>query len=293
MRMATDDGMRFDPRQGTGWSKLRGRPELMRRDGHEDGDAGREAGGRRPRAGGTDARPPVPEAPVETVPETAVESDLDPRSMYEQAVAETGGKPASREHVASPSGAPSKASVERAARAYQEAMSESAGEVMAAAEGARDSSGAGQARTKTKTVRLSVDVVEAAKREFPDLTNPKAVEAFVAYHASRPELAPEGVRDEVERRLRDGVDASGMAASIREIARVVADLKTIASIGSMASVAQLAHWYEDEMGRSGVPLSEWLGLSDGLFEISGELSSQSARYYEAMRRSHGRIPKGF
>lgn len=278
------DGMGFDPKQGAGYASVASRL------------SGTHQQGRRRREEQRERR--ASEAAVATKRTSTESSSTDepqsPVSMFEEAVsgADHGSAPKG-EHIASPAHGPSAESIAKAAESYKSAMSRSGGEVAAAADSARERSRKEPTESKPKTVRVSSEVIDAVKREFPHLTNPKAMEAFVAYHTSRPELAPKEARDDVERRLRDGVDASGMAAAIRELTRVIADLKTISSISSMASVAQLAYWYEGEMGRSGVPLSEWLGLSDALFEISGELSSQSSQYYDVMRRSHGRTPKGF
>lgn len=276
--------MEFDPKQGAGYafvaSRLSGtqRPGRPHRGEKRTDDA----------PGGADDKP---EGASDDVP---TDDPQSPTNMFEEALSGADhGFGTKGERVASPAHGPSAGAIAKAAESYKSAMSRSGGEVAAAADSARERSRADVVGAKPKTVRISSEALDAAKREFPNLTNPKALEAFVAYHTSRPELAPKEVRDDVERRLRDGVDASGMAAAIRELTRVIADLKTISSISSMASVAQLAYWYEGEMGRSGVPLSEWLGLSDALFEISGELSSQSSQYYDVMRRSHGRTPKGF
>ena len=276
--------MEFDPKQGAGYAFVASRLSGTQRPGRK------HPGERRPddAPGGADERP---ERSGNDVP---TDDPQSPTNMFEEALSGADHGPVTKgERVASPAHGPSAGAIAKAAESYKSAMSRSGGEVAAAADSARERARADVADSKPKTVRISSEALDAAKREFPNLTNPKALEAFVAYHTSRPELAPKEVRDDVERRLRDGVDASGMAAAIRELTRVIADLKTISSISSMASVAQLAYWYEGEMGRSGVPLSEWLGLSDALFEISGELSSQSSQYYDVMRRSHGRTPKGF
>ena len=237
------DSMEFDPKQGAGYAFVASRLSGTQRPG-------------RPHRGEKrmdDASDGVDEKPERAGDNVPTDDPQSPTNMFEEALSGADHGPGTKgERVASPAHGPSAGAIAKAAESYKSAMSRSGG--------------------------VTVTALDAAKREFPNLTNPKALEAFVAYHTSRPELAPKEVRDDVERRLRDGVDASGMAAAIRELTRVIADLKTISSISSMASVAQLAYWYEGEMGRSGVPLSEWLGLSDALFEISGELSSQSSQY---------------
>lgn len=220
-----------------------------------------------------------------------------PESVFAEAVsAPVAASEQTRETVAAPGGnRPTSEAIAKAARAHEEAVSRSGGEVearvAASVETARKKDGASDA---VRSLRISGAVTEAVRAEFPEATSyTKAIEAFVALHTGRPDLAPKALRDEVERRLAENDAGGAQTAAVRSLARAVSELKYDVAVSSMASVALLSHWYDEELGRSGVPMSEWLGLSDGIFEVSGELSSLSAEYHEALRRSHGRRPKGF
>jgi hypothetical protein len=255
-------------------------------------------------AGRAHARQDVPEsAPDEVATEDAVggqsapdEDGESPYSVFAEAVGSQGAdRRAAKEHVAAPDGGrPTAHAIARAADAHDAAVSRSGGEVSArvaaSVDAVRDDVGN---KGSKRSVRVSSAVTEAARAEFPGVSYTKALEAFVALHTGRAELAPESLRDEVRRRISDGEQSGATAAAIRSLARAVSELKYDTAVASMAAVALLSHWYDEELGRSGVPMSEWLGLSDTIFEVSGELSSQSAEYHEALRRSHGRRPKGY
>lgn len=280
-----DNGMNFDPMQGIGLAKVRsnmgssGRPDGARdklsSDKRRKSKAGSSAGTGGAARGNDEAQ--------------------SPDSMFAEAVKSSSSSSGTGngEHVATPKSGARAESMARAADAYREATSKSGGEVEAAVEAARESAARASAVSDKKTVRVSAAVMEAVRQEFPGLTNPQALEAFVAYHAARPELSPEKAREDVEKRLRDGNEANGVMAAIRELTRAVATMRTETSISSMASLSVLSHWYEEELGRSGVPASEWLGLNDPMMDIVSVLSSMSAEYREAVRRSHGRTPRGF
>lgn len=160
-------------------------------------------------------------------------------------------------------------------------------------ENARADTSGGRSRPM-KTVRLPGEVVEACRRAFPDATtNVNAVSAAVACLMGDSSLAPDAMRPSVEARIRDGADPGGVAAAIRQLANAIARVQTTSAVGSMAAVTLISRWYEEERGRSGVPLFDWLGLTDEIFEVSSELASQSAQYEEALRRSRHKRPNGF
>lgn len=183
---------------------------------------------------------------------------------------------------------------ERAADAEAEAHEQAANEVEARIE--RASKSVKKPSNLKNSISVSSDLVRAAKAEFPEAkSNARAVEALIAYHIGRADLAPEedGLREVVAKRIVSGEDATATASAMRALSSAVSNLSTMVSASLAGSVAQLAHWYEDNYGRSGVPLEEWLGTSDTGYDVMAALMSVSSQYREASRRSGGRKPSGF
>lgn len=153
------------------------------------------------------------------------------------------------------------------------------------------------ANTSSGTIsvnRVDKDLFSLVRDKFPQLTNPKALEAYIAYHEHcEASLPDEEMRRAVEElRKRDNADGT-IREELDAMKRQLAKVRTETAVASMASASLLGHWYANNAHLSDRTLEDWLSLTDSTVDVMTLLLRTSAEYEQAVQRAHGRKPTGF